>query len=448
MEGNKFNFKPLSMKEFEDKLGFSKVRNRRESAAIFNGLNEGYNLQFRNIFSTDFIMSEYLIFFIQTKLDTCTNLLNDHLELSREFEEEDIRLTKETATPGKYMEFDTDMEVTCYNKVPLSQNDNINVSHIHSILPSKYTREDVINKDSFLGMDSGYQQNVQAIHDTTTNYDTSEAYRNNSTFQNQSSTVGDKFNDESLPIEQRARNTLKQFKNLVSKLKTSNEDAQPSPNVSVSKSELRANVSHIKCPDDVVHLVDHLLYSPIGIHRTHPAQEIKLQETQEQCDFENNNDDSPLKKYSTKKHTPSDLIPEYNKQEILSQKDDVTKTFINQVDLQQSMSLEDSSENLNERSELRKRKRSVVKKPLTPHINSTNVSNKIQTKSDTSPAAKKMKTQVSKLRAPTSISLVFSHNKSYQRGQQEPQIPEYLIEIEEPPIGWEFNISKPCWLDK
>ncbi|CAI2185847.1 7440_t:CDS:2 [Funneliformis geosporum] len=46
------------------------------------------------------------------------------------------------------------------------------------------------------------------------------------------------------------------------------------------------------------------------------------------------------------------------------------------------------------------------------------------------------------------VPVVFSHNKSYQRGQQEPQIPEYLIEIEEPPIGWEFNISKPCWLDK
>ncbi|CAI2185851.1 7442_t:CDS:2, partial [Funneliformis geosporum] len=414
MEGNKFNFKPLSMKEFEDKLGFSKVRNRRESAAIFNGLNEGYNLQFRNIFSTDFIMSEYLIFFIQTKLDTCTNLLNDHLELSREFEEEDIRLTKETATPGKYMEFDT--YVLNYNKT-------IVILVLVSILTIKFffcleqhekrhgghvlQQGAFVTKRQYKRMDSGYQQNVQAIHDTTTNYDTSEAYRNNSTFQNQSSTVGDKFNDESLPIEQRARNTLKQFKNLVSKLKTSNEDAQPSPNVSVSKSELRANVSHIKCPDDVVHLVDHLLYSPIGIHRTHPAQEIKLQETQEQCDFENNNDDSPLKKYSTKKHTPSDLIPEYNKQEILSQKDDVTKTFINQVDLQQSMSLEDSSENLNERSELRKRKRSVVKKPLTPHINSTNVSNKIQTKSDTSPAAKKMKTQVSKLRAPTSISRKF-----------------------------------------
>ncbi|CAG8769939.1 15688_t:CDS:2, partial [Funneliformis caledonium] len=163
------------------------------------------------------------------------------------------------------------------------------------------------------------------------------------------------------------------------------------------------NVSHITCPDDVVHLVDHLLYSPIGIHRTHPEQEIKVQELREPCDFENNNDDSPLKKYSTKEFTQSDLFPEYNKQEVLSQKDDVIKAFIDQVDFQQSTSMEDLSENLNGKIELRKRKRSVVKKPLTPHFNSTNVSNKIQTKSDKSPAAKKTKIQVSKLRAPTSI---------------------------------------------
>jgi len=77
-------------------------------------------------------------------------------------------------------------------------------------------------------------------------------------------------NDESLLIERRARNTLEQFKEIVSKFKTSSVDVQPSPAKSVSESELRANVSHIKCPDDVVHLVNHLLYSPIGIHRTHP----------------------------------------------------------------------------------------------------------------------------------------------------------------------------------
>ncbi|CAG8763482.1 7115_t:CDS:2, partial [Funneliformis caledonium] len=159
MESNKLNFNPSNMNEFEDKLGLSRVRKRRESAAIFNGLNE----------------------------DTCINLLNDHLELSREFEEEDIRLTKETSTPENHIDIDTlaqhmkrDIEFSCSNKDPimfLSQNDIINVSHNHSIFPSESTREDVINTDSSLGMDGGYQQNVRAINDTTTNYDTSEAYR-------------------------------------------------------------------------------------------------------------------------------------------------------------------------------------------------------------------------------------------------------------------------------
>jgi len=75
---------------------------------------------------------------------------------------------------------------------------------------------------------------------------------------------------------------------------------------------------------------------------------------------------------------------------------------------------ESLTENLDEKNEIRKRKRTVVAKPLSPHLSSTNDSNKIQAKSGISPAAKKMKIQPSNLRAPTSISRL-KHNANQRK---------------------------------
>ncbi|POG66164.1 hypothetical protein GLOIN_2v1660025 [Rhizophagus irregularis DAOM 181602=DAOM 197198] len=314
-----------------------------------------------------------------------------------------------------------------------------------------------------------------------------ETRRNASTLQkrsNQGLASTDNTNDESLLIEQRARTTLNQFKEVMSKFKMTNVNAQPLPVKSASKPELVANLSHIKCPDDVVCLVNHHLYSPIGIHRTYPAQEIKIRE---QLNIDVNDNDSPLREHATKEFDQSRLFTRYEKRELSIQKNEITKVS---MDFQQPVLLgnisrestidkgmilrcenkfsldslihsqkpennsknkgmtskalyksvsisnnekqrnmkpnnESSTENLDERNEFRKRKN---EKPLSPHLSYINdsskivyiikfgnlksiilhfpfVSDKIQAISGISTAAKKVKkTQPSNLRAPTSIS--------------------------------------------
>ncbi|RIA93510.1 hypothetical protein C1645_819259 [Glomus cerebriforme] len=453
MEGQKqINFRPISknenflpssnineMKKFdindelEDKLcelnsvSFSKARKRRESAAIFNRLSE----------------------------DTSINLLNDSLELSQTFEEEgafEFHSPNEFTTPE--MEginyIPKVMGITCSNRdstaslrIPQNDMNDMNASQKYLSISSENTRKVV--KSAYPSSNGEFQQ---ATNNTLIN----ETKQNNATLQKRPSQdlVLNDNTDESLLIEQRARTTLSQFKEMMSKFKVLNVDAQQPPSKSVSKSELKANLSHIKCPDDVVRFVNHSLYSPIGIHRTYPAQEMKLRE---QHQFDVNNNGTPLKKHTTKEFTQSRLFPRYERQEFLTPKDEMTKA-INQVDFQQSMPLEVISkesiinkgkilryenkfslgspksgnnsnkkgailqtpykstsmviepptENLDERNELRKRKRTFVTKPLSPHLSSISDSNIIQAKSDISPAVKKMKIQPSNLRAPTSIS--------------------------------------------
>jgi len=435
-----FNFRPIlknetfllssnvddSNDELQDKLGelssvsFSRARKRRESAAIFNRLNE----------------------------DTSINLLNDPLEL-RTFEEEDVFeiLPKEIATPEMKITIEKNMEI---NRDSTSQHDAVNTSQKYLSISSE---KNACPYDK-------YQQNVQAMNNTSA-----------STLQkrpNQDLVPTDNTNNKSLLIEQRARTTLNQFKEMMSKFKTMNVDTQPpSPVKSISKPELLANLSHIKCPDDVVCLVNHLLYSPIGIHRSYPAQEIKIRE---QPDIDVNDNNSPLREqHVIKELSQSKLFPGCVKRELSTQKNEITEIS---MDFQQPVLLRDtlrvtsidkrkilryenkfslnslthsqrpgnksnnkgatsqasyrpasivdlsnnkkqrnagpnnesSTENLDERNEFRKRKRTVAEKPLTPHLRCINDSNKIQAKSGISPAAKKVKTQPSNLRAPTSIS--------------------------------------------
>lgn len=263
-----------------------------------------------------------------------------------------------------------------------------------------------------------------------------ETRRNASTLQkrsNQGLASTDNTNDESLLIEQRARTTLNQFKEVMSKFKMTNVNAQPLPVKSASKPELVANLSHIKCPDDVVCLVNHHLYSPIGIHRTYPAQEIKIRE---QLNIDVNDNDSPLREHATKEFDQSRLFTRYEKRELSIQKNEITKVS---MDFQQPVLLgnisrestidkgmilrcenkfsldslihsqkpennsknkgmtskalyksvsisnnekqrnmkpnnESSTENLDERNEFRKRKN---EKPLSPHLSYINDSSKI-----------------------------------------------------------------------
>jgi hypothetical protein len=198
---------------------------------------------------------------------------------------------------------------------------------------------------------------------------------------------------------------------VISKFKTINVDTQLLPPVeSASKSELLANLSHIKCPDDVVCLVNHHLYSPIGIHRIYPAQKFKIRE---QPDIDVNNNDSPLRDRATKEFGQSRLFPRYEKRELLNQKNEITKAS---TDFQQPVPLGDisrkstidkgkiliyenkfslnsltnsqkpennannkeatSTENSGERNEFRKRKRLVIEKPLSPHLSYINDSSK------------------------------------------------------------------------
>lgn len=263
-----------------------------------------------------------------------------------------------------------------------------------------------------------------------------ETRQNASTLQkrsNQGLASTDNTNDESLLIEQRARTTLNQFKEVMSKFKMTNVNAQPLPVKSASKPELVANLSHIKCPDDVVCLVNHHLYSPIGIHRTYPAQEIKIRE---QLNIDVNDNDSPLREHATKEFDQSRLFTRYEKRELSIQKNEITKVS---MDFQQPVLLgnisresttdkgmilrcenkfsldslihsqkpennsknkgmtskalyksvsisnnekqrnmkpnnESSTENLDERNEFRKRKN---EKPLSPHLSYINDSSKI-----------------------------------------------------------------------
>lgn len=211
-----------------------------------------------------------------------------------------------------------------------------------------------------------------------------------------------------------------------------NVNAQPSPVKSASKSELLANLSHIKCPDDVVCLINHHLYSPIGIHRNYPMQEIKIRE---QPNIDVNDNDSPLREHATKEFDQSRFFTRYEKRELSIQKNEITKVS---MDFQQPVLLgdisrestilrhenkfsldslihsqkpknnsknkgmtsqassasmvdlsnnekqrnmkpnnESSTENLDERNEFRKRKRAVVEKPLSPHLSYINDSSKI-----------------------------------------------------------------------
>ncbi|CAB4406711.1 unnamed protein product [Rhizophagus irregularis] len=449
MENQKqFSFKPisknetflLSYDEMQDKLSeldsvsFSRARKRRESAAIFDRLNE----------------------------DTSINLLNDPLEL-RTFEEEDVFefLPKEIPTPEmkfiNYNPIGKDEEITCST----SQNDDVNASQKYLSISSN-TSENICEmpKNTYFSLNDEYQQNAQDINNSLNN----ETRRNASTLQkrsNQGLASTDNTNDESLLIEQRARTTLNQFKEVMSKFKMTNVNAQPLPVKSASKPELVANLSHIKCPDDVVCLVNHHLYSPIGIHRTYPAQEIKIRE---QLNIDVNDNDSPLREHATKEFDQSRLFTRYEKRELSIQKNEITKVS---MDFQQPVLLgnisresttdkgmilrcenkfsldslihsqkpennsknkgmtskalyksvsisnnekqrnmkpnnESSTENLDERNEFRKRKN---EKPLSPHLSYINDSNKIQAISGISTAAKKVKkTQPSNLRAPTSIS--------------------------------------------
>ncbi|RGB25915.1 hypothetical protein C1646_722553 [Rhizophagus diaphanus] len=293
-------------------------------------------------------------------------------------------------------------------------------------------------KNTYFSLNDEYQQNAQAINNTLNN----EARRNTSTLQkwsNQGLASTDNTNDESLLIEQRARTTLNQFKEVMSKFKMTNVNAQPPPVKSASKPELVANLSHIKCPDDVVCLVNHHLYSPIGIHRTYPAQEIKIRE---QPNIDVNDNDSPLREHATKEFDQSRLFTRYEKRELSIQKNEITKVSmdfqqpvllenisrestidkgmilrcenkfsldslihfqkpennsknkgmtskalyksVSMVDLsnnekQRNMkpNNESSTENLDERNEFRKRKQAVAEKPLSPHLSYINDSSKI-----------------------------------------------------------------------
>jgi hypothetical protein len=196
--------------------------------------------------------------------------------------------------------------------------------------------------------------------------------------------VGNINDDESLLIEQRARTTLKQFKEMMSKFKTLNVNAPTPPAKSASKSELKANVSHIKCPDDVVRLVNHSLYSPIGIHRAHPVQEKKIRK---QHSMDVNNDDSPLKKHTTKEfenkfsfgsltHSQKS-VDNSNGKGLISQAPHRLTPMVDLSNNGNQRNLNElSTENLDERNELRKRKRTVAVKSLSPHPSSINNSSK------------------------------------------------------------------------
>ncbi|GBC07300.1 hypothetical protein RclHR1_07370009 [Rhizophagus clarus] len=450
-----FNFRSTSKNEtfllssnvddFNDKLqdklklnsvNFSRARKRRESAAIFDRLNE----------------------------DTSINLLNDPLELQT-FEEEDVFefLPKEIVTPEMKLNnytpisrIEKNTEIMCFRDTTL-QNDGMSTPWKHLSTSSENTLENIreISKTTYHFFND---ENGQAINNTLIN----ETNRTASTLQKRSKqdlTSIDNINDESLLI---ARTTLNQFKEAMSKFKAANSNAQPPlPVKSDSKSELLANLSHIKCPDDVVCLINHHLYSPIGIHRTYPAQKIKMQET-----LDINVNDLPLREHATKEFGKSRLFQRYEKRKLSTQINEITKVS---MDFQQPVLLgdlskvstndkgkilrygnnfsldslthsqqpennpnneraisqashksastidssnnekqrnntnESSVENLYERNEFRKRKR-TAEKPLSPHLSCINDSNKIQAKSAISPTAKKVKTQSSNLRAPTSIS--------------------------------------------